>query len=208
MIEFSANTFRRLQGITKPDETTELVVRRLLDFFDSKSSPASTEPKSETNEPDWSKLNEAFTIEAFEKDEKLRITVLENAKKAPMIFPHTAIPPLRHTKCLSVKIDGEKFPKPRWNLAIRTILKQVEASSITSSYFHRLRIMDGERYDQGWNYISEIDKSVQGTDADTSGKAFFAIAEEYQIPVEVSFQWRENSDADQPGLRGVIAFPS
>lgn len=221
MIEFSANTFQRLQGIKKPDETTELVVRRLLDFFDSKSSPASPESKQEIDDfataggvestsassesiDDYGSLN--WLDDGMEKYEKF----LENAKKDPKIFPHTAIPDLKHTKCYSIKIGDTKIPKPNWNSAVRTILKQVTARgiTITSPYFHGLKISDENQSLHGFKYISEIGKSVQGADANQTARALFDMAREYDILVEVSFQWRAKPSVKNPGLRGVIAFSS
>jgi hypothetical protein len=72
------------------------------------------------------------------------------------------------------------------------------------SYFHGLQIKDGKVTDKGFKFIEKINKSVQGVDANVAARAICEIAHEYNLFVEIEFQWRVNDKSVEPGRRGIL----
>jgi hypothetical protein len=215
MIEISEKTLQRLQNIRRHDETIELVVRRLLDAVEKESLPINIKHKkvkNSLNSPKIGLSHPHFDAEQFDKDHekniKLDRTFLENSWEERVTYPYGALPSLTHTICKCITVNNEELEKPNWLSAVRAIFQEIGSSNIETPHFHGLQVVDGKRNDSGFNYIPEIDKSVQGADANQTARAIFDMAEEYQIPIKIYFQWKKNGKVKYPGRHGVIAFPS
>ncbi|EBA04047.1 hypothetical protein RB2150_06088 [Rhodobacterales bacterium HTCC2150] len=57
---------------------------------------------------------------------------------------------------------------------------------------------------QGYTYHKNLGISVQGQSAQDAWKEVSRIADKWQVPVKVHFQWRHNSKAQHPGKEGVL----
>ena len=218
-IEISEDTLKQLRMAARPDETSELVIKRLLDQHETDGKQASTKkmstggqgqnasPSASQNEfPDKLKDYErqlsgniSSSLSAPSKDEKIHS--FESGQ-----IPHE----VTHTKIFETIINNRSVQKSAlfWNSLIYEILKEIDQKgqfSPTDSY-PDLAIYSGIKTDNGYKYIREIDCSVQGVDANNALRCITRLARKYSISVTILFGWRDKKDALHPGEFGRIIF--
>ena len=62
----------------------------------------------------------------------------------------------------------------------------------------------GRKEDEGYHYLPEVNFSVQGQDANAAWRGVAFIAQNLNVPVEVSFLWRNKDGAEHPGKPGTM----
>lgn len=132
-----------------------------------------------------------------------------NGDESEPTYSSTAPPDLSHTKVLAAKINGETMAKPNWNRLMEHVvmlaakkLKNVDALSKMVLAKH----VKGEKTDQGFDYFSEAQISIQGQDSNNAWKTTAHILKEMGFSAEVTFSWYDNPKASNPGKAGKFVI--
>jgi hypothetical protein len=67
-----------------------------------------------------------------------------------------------------------------------------------------VNMVQGKKEDEGYHFLSEVNFSVQGQDANAAWRAAVFVAQNLRVPVEVSFLWRNKEGAEHPGKPGTM----
>jgi hypothetical protein len=67
-------------------------------------------------------------------------------------------------------------------------------------------IIQGERSDTGFEYIPDIDISIQGVDSNNAWRLSKEIAQKINVALEVHFIWRNKKGAAHPGENGYLKW--
>jgi hypothetical protein len=129
----------------------------------------------------------------------------QEASEGHMTFDKA--PGLSFTKLLSAKIDGTVLRKPNWAGVLLAAIGALKAKGISGSKLvSELQVPAkiSEYVQDGFRFHADLGISVQGKSAQDAWKEVSRIAEKHHIPVEVTFQWRENEKAQHPGRTGVL----
>lgn len=116
-------------------------------------------------------------------------------------------PNLTHTKILSAKIGSEVIERPNWN---RLLDRIVILAMRHVGKFERLvqtcpaNIVQGQKTDDGYHFLQEINVSVQGLSAHEACSALIDTARRINIDLEIVFRWREKEGAAHPGDIGRL----
>ena len=120
---------------------------------------------------------------------------------------HPGVPNLKHTKVLDAFIDGDTIAKANWNSVLEQML--IRAIKLVGT-FDKLRqlfpvnLVKGRKEDEGYRYLSDINVSVQGQDANAAGGGIVTAAQGLGTALEVGFMWRHKEGAAHPGERARI----
>lgn len=184
-VTLQASTFERLQRHAKPFvDTPDTVINRALDSLERLSN--FHPPK---NGHDLPKERE---------DDERRID--------PRILPN-----LTHTKVLAASVGGQSIPRAKWNLVRDEMLIRAMKRVGNIDKLRQIcpaNLVKGRKLDDGFDYLSEIDVSVQGQDANGVGRALVTAAQELGIPIDVQFMWRQKEGAEHPGEIGRLRAPT
>lgn len=176
-IEISDTDFERLQQLATPFvDTPASVISRLLD-------------------------------EHLLKDEKQKQTPQTNRPS----YHSENLPSLRHTKVISGKLNGKRPKKNQWNSLVELALQEansmgkidLDSLNVLKSKCN-LNVVKGNKTDQGYAYISDIDISYQRVSAEHAGNVLTMFANWLNSQLEIEFEWRQNEDAFRPGERAII----
>lgn len=116
-------------------------------------------------------------------------------------------PGLSFTKVLSARVNGEPLRKPNWAgvmLAVIGALKDKGLSGQALVSELQVPAKSAAYEEDGFRYHTDLGISVQGQSAQDAWKEASRIADKHHIPVDVTFQWRENDKAQHPGRTGVL----
>lgn len=175
-IEIKPETFRRLQSLAEPlVDTIDSVLVRLLDAYDG--SPAQQNPSG--------------------AGPKIRD------------FNPEIPPDLTHTRVLAADFGGERLTseEANWNGLLNTAVRHVYRNSEDYDDLRRLIIVNfilGNKTDEGYRYLSDVDVSVQGQDANSAFRAVAHIAKQLGCSLNVIFVWRPVPKAAFPGVTGQM----
>jgi len=174
-ITIQDQTFERLQRYAKPFvDTPDTVISQALDALD-----------------------------------QLAGTVLNtnsNAGAERRIDPR-ALPNLTHTKVIEASIDGEVIGKANWNSLLDEMLRRAMKRVGTFEKLRRLcpvNMTKGRKEDEGYSYLSDIDISVQGQDANAACRTVVTTAQGLGLALDIGFMWRPKEAAAFPGERARI----
>jgi len=122
-------------------------------------------------------------------------------------FSAKSPPDLKHTKVLSVLLDGEWLPKPKatWNGLLAECVKRAVASVSDPGDIRSLITINytaGKKEDEGYRYLPDTGVSIQGQDANAAWGATRHILLSLTLSAEVTFVWRNKNDAAFPGQVG------
>lgn len=129
----------------------------------------------------------------------------QEASEGHMTFDKA--PGLSFTKLLSAKIDGTVLRKPNWAGLLLAAIGVLKAKGISGQQLVSELQVPAKSYEyvqDGFRFHADLGISVQGQSAQDAWKEVSRIAEKHHIPVEVTFQWRENEKAQHPGRTGVL----
>lgn len=118
-----------------------------------------------------------------------------------------ALPNLTHTKVLEAFIDGEAIAKANWNSLLDEILRRALKHVGTYEKLRQLcpvNMTKGRKEDEGYSYLSDIDVSVQGQDANAACRTVITAAQGLGLALNIGFMWRPKDTAAYPGERARI----
>ena len=116
-------------------------------------------------------------------------------------------PDLRFTKVLDADFGGVKVKN--WNGLLKEALIQAWRHATDYDALRRLttaNIIQGKRSDSGYDYIPEIDISVQGVDSSSAWRLSKEIAQKINVSLKVEFMWRDRKGAAHPGENGELQW--
>jgi hypothetical protein len=177
-IELSPITFTRLQTHAVPlVDTIESVINRMIDAYEKKAD-AATEG------------GDGQSVRSFNPN---------------------AAPDLTHAKILGVTFCGKPLGRGQdnWNGLLNAAVREAKAKAKSSSEFKQLMVVnyvEGQKQDEGYRHLSDLNLSVQGQDANGAWRAVSHIAEHLGCPLTVKFAWREKEGAAFPGVVGQFAI--
>jgi hypothetical protein len=117
------------------------------------------------------------------------------------------LPNLTHTKVLDASIEGQPVAKANWNLLLDEMLRRGMRRVGTFEKLRQLcpvNMVKGRKDDEGFSYLTDIDVSVQGQDANGACRAVVMAAQGLGIPVDIGFMWRYKQEAAYPGERARL----
>jgi hypothetical protein len=175
-ITIESQTYERLQRHAKPFvDTPDTVINLALDALDQKAGgPAAS--------------NGATT----EMERRIE----------PRLLPN-----LTHTKVLDASIEGESLAKANWNLLLDEMLRRAMKRLGSFEKLSKLcpvNMVKGRKEDEGYSYLSDIDVSVQGQDANAACRTVVTAAQGLGIALDIGFMWRPKEGAAHPGERARI----
>jgi hypothetical protein len=179
-VELSPTTFTRLQAHAVPlVDSIESVINRLIDFFESRDGAP---VPAKAGEPD-------------------------NVRQ----FNPSAPPNLTHTKVLEIHFAGRPLDRNQtnWNGLLNVAIREAKAVSKYPAEFKKLIVVnsvDGQKNDEGYRYMPDLNLSVQGQDANGAWKAACHIAQQLGLEVAATFVWREKEGAAFPGVTGRFSL--
>jgi hypothetical protein len=116
-------------------------------------------------------------------------------------------PSLRHTKLTGAILAGTELPSPSWNGLVDAIVRlarQRLGSFIALKNAAGVNMVEGKKVDQGYRFLSDINISVQGQDAQDAWRCVAQLANVLKVGVEVYFFWRRNPGAYLPGETATL----
>jgi hypothetical protein len=122
-------------------------------------------------------------------------------------FGADSIPPLRHTKLMDAQFNKLTPEKMNWDALVRLALTQVFQYSKTLKELHRLsgaNVLEGEKHDEGYKFLSSYGFSYQGVSAEDAAKIIVRCAAALNCDVFFEFEWRNKEGAFRAGKRGIV----
>ena len=213
-IEISEETFKRLRQAGKSDETSELVIKRLLDAEDKiKGTSNDGEALFNTRSENSKKLVQKMPARSL-SDYKNRLhqqpaVLTPTSEDRIEIFKIGYLPQsVTFTKIFEATINGGPVSKKAlsWNLLICELIKTLE---IKYSVFEPERYLDinialGQRNEKGYKFVPELNCSVQGVDANTARRFITGLAQKHAISIDLLFGWRNKEGSLYPGKFGRV----
>jgi len=177
-ISVTNQVFSRMQRVGEAlVDTPNSVIERLLDFYEQHHGVQPSAPRE---------------------------SMVERAAWDPM-----SPPSLRHTKVTSAILAGQEVMSPSWNKLVDEIARigkrQLGSFSELKKKFPA-NMVEGIKRDQGYRYLSDVNLSVQGQDAQDAWRSVAQLARTLGIQVEVYFLWRNNPAAAFPGQMGNLTI--
>jgi hypothetical protein len=176
-VDLSPATFTRLQAHAVPlVDTIESVINRLLDAFETKSgAPVGTGGSAEPS-------------------------------AARQFNPNTP-PDLTHTKVLAIEFAGKPLARGEvnWNGLLNAAVRAARAKAKSTAELKKLvvvNLVEGQKSDEGYRFLSDIGISVQGQDANGAWRGACHVAQQLGCELKVTFIWREKEGAAFPGTTG------
>jgi len=117
------------------------------------------------------------------------------------------LPNLTHTKVLDASVDGRPVAKANWNLLLDEILRLAMKRGGSFERLQKLcpvNMVRGRKGDEGYDYLPDIDVSVQGQDANAACRAIVAAAQSLGVALDIGFIWRPKEGAAYPGERARL----
>lgn len=175
-ISIQTSTFERLQSNAQPlVDTIDSVIIRALDALEIKAPPAT-----------------AYHTSSNVQERR--------------IDPRQ-LPKLTHSKVLGAAIAGTPVTRPNWNLLLDEILLLAMKRVGTFDKVQKLcpvNMVSGRKEDEGYNYLHDVDISVQGQDSNGACRAIVTVTQALGIELEISLMWRHKEGAAFPGERARI----
>jgi hypothetical protein len=179
VVRIPDSVFERLQAIAKPFvDSPASVIERLLDFYDSREVRAQNAP------------HKAQPIVTVTKD----------------FEPHNP-PSLKHTRRVDARIGGLKASS--WNELVHMAHRAATAKLGDLGFVKKItrsNIIIGRRDDNGFQYISDINLSIQNVDADKAWRNALHLAQKLGLDISVEFEWPDTDGAAMPGKRGRLLW--
>jgi len=126
-------------------------------------------------------------------------------------FSSSKTPDLTHTKVLTIEFNRIKFARAEttWNALLNETIRFAKKAAKSDDEFKRLVTVNwtkGKKEDEGYRYLSDVNISVQGQDANAAWRGASHIAKQLGRQIEVVFTWRLKEGAAHPGITGRLAY--
>ena len=116
-------------------------------------------------------------------------------------------PSLTFTKIVAASFDDKPVKPANWNRLLQTALIAGHKRMGSFEKLKKLaavRMIPGEKTDEGYLYFPEVDFSVQRTDANAAWRGIVFVARGLNFSVVVSFVWSNKEAAEHPGKSGTM----
>ncbi len=125
-------------------------------------------------------------------------------------FAPTTPPNLTHTKVLSIELCGKRLDhsQTNWNSLVIAMIREAKERTKSNGELAQLVVINfvgGKKTDHGYRFVSDMGISVQQQDANAFWRAACHIAQQLNIPLLVTFVWRQKEDAAFPGVIGQLS---
>lgn len=159
------------------------------------------------------KVSDKPTTEAVDAVYRVKSNLVEPSindshNNAFKLFDPNNPPSLTHTKVRKALIDGSDV-SPYWNQIMNQAHVVAVNRGIPKDKLIRIsaaNLKGGKTESSGFDYIQDIDISIQGVDANYAWKYTLHLMQHLKIPVEVEFQWRNKPSAAFPGEIGRLLW--
>lgn len=115
---------------------------------------------------------------------------------------------LSFTKVLEAKFDNK--PASKWfdlaKVAHIVAYEYVDGSFDRLRSLSKMNISRGELTDKGFDYLDEIDISIQRADASVTWRNVLHIAQQLSLPITVRLVWRDRVGAAYPNVEGELSW--
>jgi len=179
VIRVSETTYRRLeQHVTGFGDNPDTVIERLLDHYEDNSDRANKNQRRQGG-----KQNDPLELNPDDPDD------------------------LTHTKVLEGYFGDESVSN--WKELMHTA-HSIAYGALES--FNELReitdanIEKGEHTESGFAPVLGAPISIQGANANNSWQNAFRLARELNVPIEMTFKWRNKKEALHPGKKGKLSW--
>jgi hypothetical protein len=177
--------FHRLQAFATPlVDTPATVIEKLLDFYESHWK--SQEEATRVHVPPVSPPHNRSDFTQFDPDHP---------------------PDLTHTRVISAEFDAQSVEN--WNdlvhVAHRRAMRHVRSFEALRSA-SASSLVKGRRADSGFQYIPDIDLSIQNVEANRAWRNSLQLARKLGCSLQVKFEWRNKDQAAFPGKRAVLSW--
>jgi hypothetical protein len=180
--EISDENFTRIQRLAVPlVDSLDTALGRILNFYEKHNPPSSGSILPATSMPVLSER----------------------------VFDPFSPPDLTHTKMTAASFRRSPLELPTWNALLDEV---VRTSRRDLGSFDALKkvsltnLVDGQKTDQGYRYLSDIRLSVQGQSANDAWRSIARLARHLGYHVQVSFVWYFKEAAAFPGESGSFCF--
>ena len=178
-IDIQASTFKRLQQHAKPFvDTIDMVINKAVDALED-------------------------VVEPYVNGMALPVPI----SGGEIEIDPRSLPSLTYTKVLDASIDGEPIAGAKWNLLRNEAIRRLLRRGLPLEKVRQVcpvNMVKGRKEDEGYRYLTDIDISVQGMDANGACQALLTAAMQGGISIDVGFMWRLRDDAANPGRRGRL----
>jgi hypothetical protein len=178
MKEISEETFQRLKDHAEPlVDTLDSVINRALDALDAANG---RRPPGATS--------------------------------AQRVLDPAAPPNLAHTSVRSIELCGRILPPNEtfWNTLLIAVLREAAKRGHSADALKGLLIANavvGRKEDEGYRYFKDLGLSIQGQDSNAAWRATYHLAYMLDLPVKVTFSWRDTPKAAFPGTEALFVVP-
>jgi len=125
-------------------------------------------------------------------------------------FDLHSVPSVKFTSIKSARIAGQPASQNYWNNILEDMIsacatrggKRADIKNAMSA-----NCQPGKHTDGGFRYVEKADFSFQGLEANRAYKNIVALAEAFDIPVEINLFWQDNEDAALPNQSATIIYP-
>jgi hypothetical protein len=120
-----------------------------------------------------------------------------------------APPNLAHTTVRSIELCG-RILQPNetfWNTLLIAALREAAKRGHPPEVLKGLLIANsvvGRKEDEGYRYFKDLGLSIQGQDSNAAWRATYHLAHRLELPVKVTFSWRDTPKAAFPGSDAVF----
>jgi len=184
VIRIPDSTFERLQAIAKPFvDSPAAVIDRLLDFYEAGVGRHRQSP----NAPHG-------------------VTGTSIGPAVTDFDPYNP-PDLTHTRGLKAEMGGQSASS--WNELVYVAHRQaasklkdiqaLKAATLSS-------IVVGQKNDDGYHYMADINLSIQYVPANAAWKNAFHLATRCDVEISAEFEWPDKPGAAHPGKRGRLVW--
>lgn len=122
-------------------------------------------------------------------------------------FHLAAVPDLTFTKIISVKLNGVNINANKWKTLRDMVIKFGLEQNIDLAKVTSVRVVEGQKSDEGFEFHEELGVSIQGQSAKDSWKTCSDICTLIDASLEVLVQWRDNEKAAYPGRKARLMIP-
>lgn len=134
--------------------------------------------------------------------------VMKNGKG--LHFDLHSVPSVKFTSIKSAKVAGKPASQNYWNNILEDVIGACAEKGIKRSEIKNemsANCLPGKHTDGGFRYVERAEFSFQGLEANRAYKNIVALAEAFDIQLEISLFWQDNDDAALPNQSATIIYP-
>jgi hypothetical protein len=115
-------------------------------------------------------------------------------------------PNLHFTKIIEARFETQRLT--RWAELLRCAVKTAvqKNMSIEQLKSFSIPIQAGQKNDEGYHFLPDMNISIQGVDANKAWSLALVLAKKLNVEIAVRFRWREKDGAAYPGEGGLLQW--